>query len=94
MNKKTLKTSSVLKKIFQVIAIILLFSSLAMMSYLKNVALSDLGGLIKLIIQITFVVILIKNWKNRKNEGDWFNWYWIIYLILISIIAFGIILFI
>jgi hypothetical protein len=95
-NKKPLTVSQIIKKIFKIVAIILLVLSIGTMSSSYNAEgwLGTLHDIFTITIAITFITVLTKFWKNRKMHEEWFNWRWIIFLITLSILAFGTVVFI
>jgi len=96
IEKKTpLTTSQIVKKVFQIIAVILFVLSLGTISSSSNHSMDGWFGTIYDIFNITAlitVVALITNsWQNRKKGKNkkWFGWRWIAFLIILSLIGLG-----
>lgn len=96
VEKKTpLTTSQIVKKVFQIIAVVLFVLSLGTISSSSNHNMEGWFGTIYDIFNITAlitVVALITNsWQNRKKGKNkkWLGWRWIVFLIVLSLIGLG-----
>lgn len=94
LNKKFPSVSEMLKRIFQIIAIILFILSLGTISsnYNQGGWLENIHDIFVIIIAITLVKLIV-NWKNKRTDEKWFGWRWIIFLIFLSILSFGTVIF-
>jgi len=95
-NKKPLSGSRVIKKIFQIIAVLFLVVSLAAMSEFSiddpKGGLSTLYDIFNITAVIAFIVLVINGWRYRKSgpkNKKWLGWRWIVFLIIISLVGLG-----
>ena len=92
-NKKSLSGSQIIKKIFQIGAVILFILSLATISSDYNAEgwLEDIHNVFVITAVITFFALITNSWQNRKKGKNkkWFGWRWIIFLIILSLLGLG-----
>lgn len=97
VEKKTPRsTGEIIKKIFQVIAVILFVASLGTISseYSSDIEwLEILHNLLTICIAVTFFGLLGSWWRNRKTEKKWFGWRVIIFLIILTGLSFATVVF-
>lgn len=95
-SKKPLTGSRIIKKIFQIISILLLLSSISMM-YSFSIDdpvgwLSTIYDIFNITAVISLFIIASKGWQYRKGGSknkEWFGWRWICFLIFISLVGLG-----
>jgi len=96
INKTPLSGGRITKKIFQIIAVLLLLVSLSAMSSFSiddpQGWLSTIYDIFNITSVIAFIAIVTNGWRYRKSgtkNKEWFGWRWIVFLIVISLIGLG-----
>lgn len=96
-NKKSQSATHIVKRVFQVIAVTLFIVALFIMASSSDLNMNDSVGAIynisNLTAIITFVALIANWWQNRKTHKQWFGWRWIIFLLILSVVGIGTVIF-
>ncbi len=81
----------IVKKVFQVTAIVLFIVSLGTVSpHHSNIRLlEDINEIFTIIIGISFFGLVWAWLKNRRTDKKWFGWRWVSFLIILSVLSIG-----